>query len=198
MKMLMFVGLAIGSLLACAANVDDGVGEIHQELKRIRSHLSDMESTERILLGISAEGASVIAYRENGAIRKIAVEALGETGKYLADFYFKDRRFFFSHVRIIDYGGNIMEALEDKELRKDVVEEDRFFFADDKLIRWLKFEKQILPSDPRYQEKGQAILAEAWSFVLLMETSLPKEGEDYCDWICDQERDGHCVKYKCE
>ena len=198
MKRLAFVGLAIGAVVGCATNLDDGIGEIQREIERIRSHVTTMQETQRVLLGISAEGAGVTAYRENGTVRWVAVEALGETGKYLADFYFGNEQLLYAHVKLIDYGGDIMEGLEGKKLEENVVEEDRLFLADGKLIRWLQFEDPISTSDGRFDERRQEILAEARSFMLLMETSAPEQGEEHCDWICDQEQDHHCVRYKCE
>lgn len=198
MKMLMFVGLVISTLIACSAKTDDSVREIHQELARIQSDLSTLQKTQRILLGISTEGAAVTAYSEKGNIQKIAVEALGETGKYLADFYFKNEQIIFSHIKVINYGSHIMETHKSEDLKERVAEEDRFYFANGKLIQWLKFEEHILSSKPGYQEKGQSVLAEAQSFVLLMKTSPPKAGEDFCNWICGQKENERCVKYQCE
>ena len=195
---LMIVGWVISTLFSCAAKVDDGVREIRQEFWHVQSSISTLQKTQRILFGISTEGAAVTAYRENGVIRKIVVEALGETGKYLADFYFENKRLIFSHIRLIDYGGHIMEAREEKHLRDEIVEEDRFYFADGKLIKWMRFEEQTLPYKPGYEEKGQSVLGEAKSFMLLMETPPPKEGEEFCDWICDRKEDERCVEYRCE
>ena len=195
---LIIVGLIVSLIMNCTTRVYDEIGEIRREVDRIQSQLSDLQQTERILLGVSAEGASVIAYRADRSIRKIAVEALGETGKYMTDFYFSNGKILFCYSKIIDYGRDIMDSLEGKELEENIVEENRFFFADDKLVHWLKFEDAIPPSNQRYEHKGQAILAEARSYVLFMNTPLPEDREDHCDWICDREQDGDCVEFKCK
>lgn len=198
MKTHILFGLTILTLFACADKVNVGVREIRQEVARIQSGLLSLQKTQRILLGFSTEGTAVTAFRENGDIRKITVEALGEMGKYLADFYFKNEHLIFSHVRLISYGGHIMEAPESKDLKHDVTEENQFYFDDGKLIRWLKFEELILPSESGYQAKGKSVLAEAQSFVLLMKTLPPAEGEDLCNWICSQKEGEYCVKYQCK
>lgn len=198
MKTLILVGLTICTLFACAGKVNVSVREIRQEVAYIQSGLSSLQKTQRILLGFSTEGAAVTAFRENADIRMITIESLGEMGKYLSDFYFENEQLIFSHVRVISYGGHIMEIPEGKDLKDDIAEEDQFYFDDGKLIKWLNFEKQILPSESGYQAKGQSVLAEAQSFLLFMKTSPPAEGEDLCNWICSQKEGEYCVEYQCK
>ena len=58
---------------------------------------------ERILTGTSAEGASVTAYRDGSAIRRIHVEALNETGYSLCEYQFSGAGLVAARVRIYGY-----------------------------------------------------------------------------------------------
>ena len=197
MKTLLFVGLVVGSLFAHSFEAASSVNEIRQDVFRIRSSLSTCQKTKRTLLDISSEGAAVTAYSKGTIIQKIAVEALGETGKYLADFYFQNGQLIFSYVRVIDYGAHIMESQESKDFKAQLAEEERLYFANGKLIRWLKGKEQVLPSTPGYREKEQSVLSEAQSFILLMKTAAPKGGEDSCNWACVHKKAARCVRYQC-
>jgi hypothetical protein len=115
-------------------------------------------------------------------------------GKSLEDFYFKNGALIFAHIRVINYGSHIM----DENLKEVVTEENKLFFAGDKLVRWLNPENQVLPSMLGYQEKEKNVLAEAKSFLLLMNTPPPREGEDLCNWTCVQKENENCVRYQCK
>ncbi|MFC1610709.1 hypothetical protein ACFL6C_07115 [Myxococcota bacterium] len=179
-------------------DVENEIVGIRREFKTIQSQLSEFKRHQRVLLGISAEGASITAYRDGEKVRKITVEALGETGKYLAEFFYNDEKLFFAFMQVIDYGGHIMETLEGKKLKNDVREEDRLYFVKDDLVRWLRFKKQIPPPNPDFAQKRKSVLAQAQSFLLLMKTPAPKKGEDTCDWNCGKQEHDHCVKYVCD
>lgn len=198
MKVHFIIGLAIFSLIACSAVMDNNVRQLRIEKKRIQSNLSTLDRRQRVLLGVSTEGTSVTAYRENGKIRKIEVDALGEIGRYLSEFYFKSEQLIFAHIKTISYASHIMETSENSGLDETVEQDDTYFFIDQKLIHWIKSEENVPPSQPGYKEAGKSVLAEVRSFIIFMETPPPEEGEDYCNWMCVEKENGFCIDYQCK
>lgn len=186
----------LGSMAAAAAA--DGVAGAAPPaaVQRIESRLATLAQDRRALKGVSAEGASVVGYRDGGALRKIAVEALGERGKRLADFHFERGRLLYAHIRRIDYGADIAESLQGKTLRADVAEEQRLSFSGTRLVQWLEGGRPVAGSDPRWKVMQADTLAEALGYRRLLQTPAPA-GQD-CEWACTRTQGAGCARYRCE
>lgn len=183
-------------LAAGPARADSAPGAAAERAAaRTESRLAQLAQTRRALAGVSAEGASVIAWRDGRAVVKIAVEALGERGKRLADFYYADGRLVLAHLRRIDYGADIAESLQGKTLRADVVEEHRLAFAGGRLVQWLEGGQPVAAGDTRWRTQQADTLAEARAMQRLMQTAAPA-GRD-CEWSCSRPQGAGCARYRC-
>ena len=189
----LLIGLVLATGLARADAAPSTAAE--RAVARTESRLAQLAQAQRALAGVSAEGASVVAWRDGRAIVKIAVEALGERGKRLADFYYADGRLVLAHLRRIDYGADIAESLQGKTLRSDVVEEHRLAFASGRLVRWLEGGQPVARGDARWHTRQADTLAEANGLRLLMQTAAPA-GKD-CEWVCSRSQGAGCARYRC-
>ena len=93
----------------------------------------------------STEGGMIIAFVLKKKFKKISVKYLGEMGKYDADFYFKDNKVFFVYSVRTNYNAPMYltkseakkQGIEAFDPVKSTKDENRLYFKDDKLIKWL-------------------------------------------------------------
>lgn len=191
----LLLACALGSTFATAA-ADGAAAAPPAAVQRIESRLAALAQDQRALKGVSAEGASVVGYRDGGALVKITLEALGERGKRLAEFHFERGRLLYAQVRRIDYGADITESLQGKALRADVVEDQRLSFSGGRLVQWLEGGQPVAAGDPRWKAMQADTLAEALGYRRLLQSPAPA-GKD-CEWACVRPQGAGCARYRCE
>jgi hypothetical protein len=135
---------------AGSPNIIAEIRQNYNELKKIQPTLLKKSSIE---LGYSIEGAEFIYYVNNAnKVLIVECEFLGETGKSSHEYYFKNDSLFFLFIKEENYNSPILSlVMSDEELKemgmekldhdKSVFTEDRFYFHDDKLIKWLDNKK---------------------------------------------------------
>lgn len=142
-------------LLVGTANADSAITSIREEYKLIRDELNILEKTTKPLNNYSAEGGSVHAFRnKNNKIKLIKVELYGESGKVFEEYYYKNHKLIFSFHEQHKY--NVPFTVTDeiaKEMgvepfnpKKTKINENRYYFNEGKLIRWLNEFKKDIPS----------------------------------------------------
>lgn len=94
------------------------------------------------------KGGELTAYFSGQSLRKLVAKFYGETGQAPEEYYFWDDRLFFV-LRV--------ESRYDKPLSGVIKRksEERFYFADDALIRWLDPEKKEVSASLAFQERGR-------------------------------------------
>jgi hypothetical protein len=157
------------------ATADPRVEAIRDAVDRIEVRLPDMRRDERLVAGLSAEGALVTAWRGPGGIEKIHVEALGETGRRLTDIHVADGAPLRVYDLLLAYGAGDAER---------TVSEARHYLA------------AGAPATPDGTGTAEAA-ARARSLLRLMSTPAPASG-DACEWRCADERGAECVRYTCD
>lgn len=129
----------------------------------------------------STEGGMIIAFVLKKKFKKISVKYLSETGKYDADFYFKNNKVFFIYTVRTNY--NVPIYLDKAEAKKDGVEafdpekstkeENRFYFKDDKLIRWIdKNKDKVNVSSKKALSKSVELLKEVKRIISLIKKEI--------------------------
>ena len=132
-KILVITGIVI-SVLEFNGNTQaqkvDPVESIRQHYAQINSKLASYRKVKKDLSGFSAEGGELVAYFHGPSIMKMVATYFGETGKATEEFYYWNGRLIFVWRQELRY---------DKPLSGKVVgkKENRYYFADDKLIRWI-------------------------------------------------------------
>ena len=149
-------GLLCGwGLFTTAVSADLGVEE---KIKVIRTRCDGVErSLKRCkqvnleLPGESTEGGELTAYFSGKSLRKLAAHYYGETGQALEEYYFWDGRLFFV-VRVVSrYDKPLSGVVKSKT-------EERFYFDDDRLIRWLDPEKEEVVTSPEVERRGRELI----------------------------------------
>jgi hypothetical protein len=93
-------------------------------------------------------------------LRKLVAKVYGEIGQAREEYYFWDDRLFFVLRVKLRY---------DKPFGKVVSKpEERFYFADDALIRWLDPRKKEVSAGPEMQQRGRDYLARAKKYSALV------------------------------
>jgi hypothetical protein len=163
---------AIGRLLTClafavVAQVRGADPTLEEKVKTIRAHYNEVEKNlshcrqvKRDLPGESTEGGELAGYFLGQSLRKLAAKFYGETGKALEEYYFWDDALIFV-LRV--------ESRYDKPLsgRVKSKSEERFYFADDVLIRWLDPGKKEVPAGQKLQQRGRDWVVKAKEYSAL-------------------------------
>lgn len=156
--------LFAGTLLA----EDPGILEIRAEYKNIIEALPSLTKAETELSGYSTDGGKATAYRDSKKnIRLIKVELYGESGKAFEEFYYQNGSLIFafyeSHLYNVPF--NVTpEVTKDAggaafDPNKTKITEDRHYFAQGKLVRWIDENKtEINPTSKEFKEREKDIL----------------------------------------
>lgn len=143
---------------AASAQVEESIASIRQHYAQINRNAAKYKKVKKDLSGFSTEGGQMIAYFDGPNIMKIAATFYGESGKASEEYYYWDGKVIF--VLRTDYRYN-------KPLSGKVVKttESRFYFNDDKLIRWIdESGKQAASDTSEYQEKQKEYLDNSKQF----------------------------------
>jgi hypothetical protein len=161
--------LAIVSLVVLALSpgvmAESPISEIRSEYQAIRNDLPKLRMEQTELSGYSTEGGIAKAYRDPiGAIRFLCVELYFESGKIFDEYYFKNNMLIFAYGEEQHYNVPINITPEvAKELgtesfdpKKTRIVENRFYFQNRKMIRWIsngKNEVNLTSEEFREKEK---------------------------------------------
>jgi hypothetical protein len=161
-RLILSLGLfiAVQGRAAADQTVEEKVKAIRARYEEVEKGLSQCKQVKRDLPGESTEGGELIAWLAGQSLRKLSAKFYGETGQALEEYYFWDDRLFFV-LRV--------ESRYDKPLSGVVKTktEERFYFADGGLIRWLDPSKKEVLTDAKFEERGRDLLARAKEYSAL-------------------------------
>lgn len=133
--------------VAASPQEKDPIASIRQHYAEINRSLAKYKKVKKELSGFSAEGGQMVAYFDGPSIMKIVATFYGEMGKTSEEYYYWDNKLIF--VLRTDYRYN--RPLTGKVVHTAV---DRFYFSDDKLIRWIDENgKQAASDTSEYSDK---------------------------------------------
>lgn len=125
----------------------DTVATIRSRYAAINKSLTRYKKVKKELSGYSDGGGTLDAYLDGKSVKKIVATHLGEAGKAVDEFYYWDGRLIFVFRK---------ESRYDNPSSAKIVStrEDRFYFDNDQLIRWISEKgKQVPSSQAEYGEK---------------------------------------------
>lgn len=134
------------------AQGDDPINSIRQHYAQINRSAGLYKKVKKELSGFSAEGGELLAYFHGPSVMKMVATYFGESGKASEEYYFWDGKLIFVLRTDFRY---------DKPLSGKVVKktEDRFYFSNDKLIRWIdENAKEVASARTEYSEKQKEYL----------------------------------------
>jgi hypothetical protein len=151
---LLFVILSPGlaSQPVSVAQSDDAINTIRQHYAQINRSAGLYKKVKKALSGFSAEGGELVAYFHGPSVMKMVATHFGESGKALEEYYFWNGKLIFVLRTDFRY---------DKPLSGKVVKktENRLYFSDDKLIRWIdENAKEVASEKAEYAEKQKEYL----------------------------------------
>ena len=161
-KIALVVVMALFGGLACSetnAQAQDPIQSIRQQYAAINRNAAKHKKVKKELLGFSAEGGELIAYFSGPSIVKIRATFYGEMGRATDEFYYANDKLIFVYRKHLHYSGQ----LTGKVVRTT---ENRYYFKDDKLIRWIGEDgQQVLTTAPEFSQGEARVLASSKQFT---------------------------------
>lgn len=140
------------------AQTEKQVAGISAEVAAINKGAAKYKKTKKDVEDISLEGTEATYYQSGKNLRKITAKMFGETVYADGEFYYRDGRLIFAVLKRTNYS----EPLGMSKKRKVMsVEEQRYYFADDKLIRLLIGKKALKSGDERYEQLRDELISTA-------------------------------------
>jgi hypothetical protein len=120
--------------------------KIHADEPKFRVVTEDMDDR-------SAEGGEMKKFYLGKSLQKARLIFYGETGKAVFEYYFQDGIVIFFLKRTFNY--NIPMYMKGSRVNK--IEEERFYFTNRKLIRWIGPNRKIIAAN-QYPVKEKEIV----------------------------------------
>lgn len=137
----------------------DPIQAIRQQYAAINRSAAKYKKVKKELLGFSAEGGELVAYLSGPSIVKISATFYGEMGRATDEFYYSNDKLIFVFRRQSYYRA----PLSGKVVRTT---ENRYYFKDDKLIRWIGEDgKQVSTTAPDFAQAEARLLASSRQFT---------------------------------
>ncbi|WP_066319920.1 hypothetical protein [Aquimarina aggregata] len=151
-------------------------------------HHQDLDDFEN-----SSEGGQLTIFKSDKKIRLIETVYFGHLGKVKHEFYFLDDKLYFMYSQ--EHAYNAPPTQPEFDDTKTSVEESRFYFWDNKMIRWIKPDGQHVDSKSAEFDKELKRTMEIATKTL--ETSYknslsnPTIKEEIDHFICFKNNDGN-------
>lgn len=137
----------------------ESISSIRERYAAVNKNLSKYRVVKKELSGFSTEGGELVAYFDGAAVVKMAATHLGETGRSLEEFYYRDGELVFVFYRRETYDTPMSG-------RVSKTAEERFYFAGGRLIRWLDSRgRSVAPGRGEYHEAQARYLDGSKRFV---------------------------------
>ena len=134
--------------------IEEKIRAIRQRYAEVQSQLKRCRQVKRDLPGESAEGGELIGYFRDLALWKLSAQFYGESGKAREEYYFWEGQLFFVLRSESRYTQPLSGVVKTES-------EERFYFDEGKLIRWLGPDKKPIALGPEAQERGRELFAQA-------------------------------------
>ena len=140
------------------AQTEKQLAGISSEVAAINKSASKYKKTKKHVEDISLEGTEATYYQSGKNLRKITAKMFGESAYADGEFYYRDGHLIFAVLKRTNYS----EPLGTGKKRKVMsVEEQSYYFANDKLIRLLIGKKALKSNDERYEQLKDDLISTA-------------------------------------
>ena len=135
----------VGAASINSSQATDPISAIRRRYAAINQNLKKYRVVKKELSGFSTEGGELTAYFDGAAIVKIAVINNGETNSFFEEFYYLNEKLIFVYRKQEIYDEPMSRVVKTKE--------NRFYFTDGDLIRWINENgKQVAANNREYSE----------------------------------------------
>ena len=175
-KALTVLLLAITSFTACKKKPDDAVADAMKHYTEINNKQNDYKQ-KRVDDLTSAASGTITGYYRDEEVKKIVAEHFSDTCRTFTEYYFDEGMLIFiiqqnfvynkprtyTEEKAMANGDSVW--YDDKKTRLDI---SRFFFSNNKLIKWFKPDNKEVPSNTwAFTNKETGLWAE--TIVLIKE-----------------------------
>jgi hypothetical protein len=157
---------SMGWVAASRAQTADAVQSIRKQYAAINKRVARSKKVRKELSGFSAEGGQLIAYFDGPAIVKIAATYYGETGRTEEEYFYQDAKLIFVYRKESTYS----RPMSGKVIR---TKENRFYFQNDQLIKWLDENGKEVSSGPESKKEQDDYLATSNNFLTGVRSKNP-------------------------
>ncbi len=144
---------------AAAAGVQEPIAAIRKQYSAINKRASRYKKVRKELSGFSLEGGELVAYLNGSVVVKLVARHYGESGNSLEEYYYSQGQLIFVFERVSHYS----QPLSGKVVH---AEENRFYFNDDNLIRWIGEKGKVVSVNEDYRLKERILLENSNKFLI--------------------------------
>lgn len=142
-----------------AAEAAAAIQAIRQQYVAINKNTRRYKKIKRELSGFSLEGGEMVAYFDGRVTVKIVANHYGEGGKALEEYYYSNGKLIFVYRKDSTYNrplsGRVVKTTE-----------SRFYFQNDRLLRWVNEEgKQVAPATDEFKQRQDEYLESSSKFL---------------------------------
>jgi hypothetical protein len=131
------------------------IESIKSKYQKISSGIASYRKATKDIYGQSSEGGQAEVYYDGDNLKKMVITHFGEIGKQRTEYYVDGGKVFFIYIKRTMYDKPIYE----KGSKVLNIEEDRCYFFNDKMIRWIDKSKKIVnPSTDIFLSKEKELL----------------------------------------
>ena len=152
--------------------LEDEIQPIRDNFKRINS-IKKWTKITTYETDDSTEGGYINYYYLNKSLEKIVVRKFGESGQYLAEYYFKDNQLSFLFEKVLDYNAPLY--WKEFDYKKSDITEDRYYFKSKQLLHIMSNKDCGAPFAETYLKDEQKRVFNELSDILKSE-KLAKSG----------------------
>lgn len=135
------------------------IQSIRRQYGAINKRAGKYKKVRKKLSGFSLEGGELVAYLDGPAVVKMVANHYGEMGRSVEEYYYQRGKLIFVFQKEYRYD----RPLSGKVVRTS---ENRFYFENDGLIRWLDEDgKPVASGSAEYQEKQDEYLETSRKFM---------------------------------
>ena len=150
---------ALFTSVVIKAQSPDPIQTIRRQYASINRNTAKYKKVKKDLMGFSAEGGELTAYFQGPSIVKITATFYGEMGRATDEFYYSDDKLIFIFRRQANYTAPLSGKVVSTR-------ENRYYFKDDKLIRWIDEDgKQVSTTAPEFAQGEARLLASSKQFT---------------------------------
>lgn len=148
------VSLLIVLLIKEPLFAQDPITEIRRLYKETQANKSSYTTKSADDFENSSEGGQIVAYLSDNDVRLIEATYYGHMGKARYEFYFTENSTYFIFVQEHNY--NAPPTVAEYDESKTTVDENRYYFWNDSMIRWIKPDGSLVASNSEeFKKEGQ-------------------------------------------
>jgi hypothetical protein len=149
------------SVRATDSSVEAKVKTIRAYYSEIEGSLKNCKQVKRDLPDESTEGGELTAYLKDSSVRKVSAKFLGEMGNALMEYFFWENQLIFV-LRVESHYTKPMSGVVKTKT------EERFYFADGTLIRWLDAHNKDVTASADKAARERDLLADAKKYSAMV------------------------------